>query len=143
MSVCIGIDVGTHTGLAVWDSDRFTIIETLPIHAALLRVKELFDRYAHNGNGVTVYFEDARQRTWFPKMTAAKDRARLQGAGSVKRDSTIWEDALTDWGIPFVAVAPKNNLTKMTAQYFARLTGWKGRTSEHARDAAMLVFGRK
>ena len=143
MSVCIGIDVGTHTGLAVWDGDRFTIIETLPIHAALLRVKELFDRYSFNGNGVTVYFEDARQRTWFPKMTAAKDRARLQGAGSVKRDSTIWEDALTDWGIPFVAVAPKNNMTKMTAQYFARLTGWQGRTSEHGRDAAMLVFQRK
>ena len=142
-NVSIGLDPGTHTGLAVWDGDRFTIIETLPIHAALLRVKELFDRYSFNGNGVTVYFEDARQRTWFPKMTAAKDRARLQGAGSVKRDSTIWEDALKDWGIPFVAVAPKNNMTKMTAQYFARLTGWQGRTSEHGRDAAMLVFQRK
>ena len=142
-NVSIGLDPGTHTGLAVWDGDRFTIIETLPIHAALLRVKELFDRYSFNGNGVTVYFEDARQRTWFPKMTAAKDRARLQGAGSVKRDSTIWEDALTDWGIPFVAVAPKNNMTKITPQFFRVMTGWQGRTSEHGRDAAMLVFGRK
>ena len=142
-NVSIGLDPGTHTGLAVWDGDRFTIIETLPIHAALLRVKELFDRYSFNGNGVKVYFEDARQRTWFPKMTAAKDRARLQGAGSVKRDSTIWEDALTDWGIPFVAVAPKNNMTKITPQFFRVMTGWQGRTSEHGRDAAMLVFGRK
>ena len=142
-NVSIGLDPGTHTGLAVWDGDRFTIIETLPIHAALLRVKELFDRYSFNGNGVTVYFEDARQRTWFPKMTAAKDRARLQGAGSVKRDSTIWEDALKDWGIPFVAVAPKNNMTKMTPQFFRVMTGWQGRTSEHGRDAAMLVFQRK
>ena len=142
-NVSIGLDPGTHTGLAVWDGDRFTIIETLPIHAALLRVKELFDRYSFNGNGVTVYFEDARQRTWFPKMTAAKDRARLQGAGSVKRDSTIWEDALKDWGIPFVAVAPKNNMTKITPQFFRVMTGWQGRTSEHGRDAAMLVYGRK
>ena len=145
MSVFVGIDVGVHTGLAVWDGAQrvFTEVATLPIHAALLRVKFLAEFYGCNGNGVTVYFEDARQRTWFPKMTAAKDRARLQGAGSVKRDSTIWEDALTDWGIPFVAVPPKHNITKMTPQYFARLTGYTKRTSEHGRDAAMLVFGRK
>lgn len=141
--VYIGIDTGTHTGLAVWDGDRLTAVETIPIHAALLRVKELAAFYGHNGNGVTVYFEDARLRKWYGTRTAKQDRARLQGAGSVKRDCAIWEEALSDWGIPFVAVAPKNNLTKMTAEYFRSLTGWTGRTSEHGRDAAMLVFGRK
>lgn len=142
-NVWIGIDPGVHTGVALWDGDRLTIVETLPLHAALLRVKFLAELYSFNGNGVTVVFEDARQRKWFPRMTAAKDRARLQGAGSVKRDAGIWEDFCKDYGIRYIAVAPKNNMTKTDPQFFARLTGWKARCSEHARDAAMLVFGRK
>lgn len=134
----VGIDTGKHTGLAIWDGKQFLELDTMPIHAALNRVGIL--RFSHDP--VKVYFEDARLRKWYGTHTAEKDRAKLQGAGSVKRDSSIWEDALTDWGIPFERVAPKNNITKMNADYFARLTGWTGRTSEHSRDAAMLVWGR-
>lgn len=137
----IGIDPGTHTGIAVWNRDRTALedVDTMPIHRALDYVR----RYAAGcGNDLAVYFEDARQRKWYGTRTAKEDRNKLQGAGSVKRDSTIWEDALKDWGIPFHAVAPKHNTTKMTQEFFRSLTGWKGRTSEHSRDAAMLVFGR-
>lgn len=136
---CIGIDTGKHTGFAVWDTEKrqLDFVDTIPIHEALLHVRSM----SWKGN-VEVYFEDARQRKWYGTKTAKEDRNKLQGAGSVKRDSTIWEDALKDWGIPFHAVAPKHNVTKMTPEFFRALTGWKGRTSEHARDAAMLVFGR-
>ena len=140
--VLVGLDPGTHTGLAVWNGSAFTEVTSLPLHAALLRVKELNDRLGFKGNGLTVVFEDARLRKWYGTATARQDRARLQGAGSVKRDCAIWEEALKDWGIPFAKVAPKNNYTKMTAEAFARLTGWTERTNEHGRDAAMLVWGR-
>jgi hypothetical protein len=140
--IWIGIDTGTNTGLAVWNGERFTEIATMPIHRAMERVKGHFTNALRMRDSVTVIFEDARQRKWFGRMTAQKDRARLQGAGSVKRDATIWQDFLTDYGIPFEAKAPKNNITKMSPDYFAKLTGWTGRTSEHARDAAMLVFGK-
>lgn len=135
----IGIDTGTNTGFALWDAEERRLLEVtcLPLHAALLRV------YAFEGRtDVCVCFEDARLRKWYGTRTAKEDRDKLQGAGSVKRDSAIWEDALRDWGIPFRAVAPKNNATKMTGHFFAAVTGWKGRTNEHGRDAAMLVFGR-
>lgn len=134
----IGIDPGTHTGFAVWDTEKrqLDFVDTIPIHEALLRI------WSQRHANVEVYFEDARQRKWYGTRTAKEDRNKLQGAGSVKRDSTIWEDALKDWGIPFHAVAPKHNTTKMTPEFFRSLTGWKGRTSEHSRDAAMLVFGR-
>jgi len=33
-------------------------------------------------------------------------------------------------------------MTKLTADQFKRITGWHGRTNEHGRDAAMLVFGK-
>ena len=135
----IGIDVGTHTGIAIWDGKRFEVVDAMPIHRAL--------HFVHNYtidsvDAVTVVFEDARLRKWYGTHTAEKDRAKLQGAGSVKRDSTIWEEALEDWGISFVKKAPKNNMTKLPADTFAKITGWKSRTNEHGRDAAMLVFGR-
>ena len=66
---------------------------------------------------------------------------RRQGAGSVKRDSQIWEDFLSDNGIRFEMRAPKNNTTKLSADVFKALTKWPKRTNSHERDAAMLVFG--
>lgn len=86
---------------------------------------------------ISVRFEDARQRRWYGK--AGKEQ--LQGAGSIKRDCTIWEDFLKDYGIPFQAIAPRHNRTKLNKLKFAAITGYKGQSSEHARDAAMLVFG--
>jgi hypothetical protein len=37
---------------------------------------------------------------------------------------------------------PAKGATKLDPDFFKALTGWKKRTSEHARDAAMIVFGR-
>lgn len=133
--VWIGIDTGTHTGVAVWDSARqvFLQILTLPIHRAMELVKE----YPH----ARVVFEDARKRRWYGR-DERNIQARLQGAGSVKRDCAIWEDYLTDKGIDFFAVAPHRGMTKKSEEQFRNLTGWTGRTSEHSRDAGMLVWGK-
>lgn len=85
-----------------------------------------------------VLFEDARQRKWF----GADSNAKMQGAGSVKRDASIWEEFCTDYQIAFRALPPAKGGTKLNPDYFKALTGWRGKTSEHARDAAMIVFGR-
>lgn len=143
--ICIGIDPGTHTGVAVWDSreGKFLSLETLPIHRALEKVKEMshpfwhMDRLYHDD--IQVVFEDARQRTWFGK---GDTYAKLQGAGSVKRDCSIWEDFCKDYGIPFQAKPPVKGATKVSAEYFKMISHYTGRTSEHSRDAAMLVIGR-
>lgn len=138
MAYIIGIDTGTHTGFAMWDTKGqcFVEISTLKMHQALLRVFSMREEIA------CVYFEDARLRKWYGKLTAQQDRARQQGAGSIKRDCNIWEEFLTDEGIPFRAIAPKANRTKLNAAQFQMFTGWTKKTSEHARDAAMLVFKR-
>lgn len=133
----IGIDTGTHTGLAVWDDVKRELVslETLPIHKALSRVLAI-----SGYEEVMVIFEDARQRTWFGKDK--NTNAKLQGAGSIKRDCSIWEDFLTDYEIPFRAVPPMKGCTKWDEKYFKMVTGWKGKTSNHSRDAAILVFGK-
>jgi len=137
----IGVDPGTKTGLAGWDKplQKFEFIKTLKIHRAIQVVFDLW----HLKRPIKVFVEDARLRVWFGKIKSEKeDRARLQGAGSIKRDCVIWEDFLTDYKIPFVMIPPKGNKTKLDANTFARMTGWKERTSEHSRDGGMLVFKR-
>ena len=136
--ICIGIDPGTHTGVAVWDTreGKFLSLETLPIHRALAKVQVIAEWDKKN---LQVVFEDARQRTWFGK---GDTNAKAQGAGSVKRDCSIWEDFCKDYGIPYWAKPPVKGATKVSADYFKMVSHYQGRTSEHSRDAAMLVIGR-
>lgn len=140
MTYHIGIDTGVNTGIAIWcvATKKFTEIKTVKIHVAMDIVRNLAQRH-----DVTVWIEDARQRKWIPRQPNEKaERGRREGAGSVKRDATILEDAFLDWGVKYVLVAPKNNRTKLSKKEFTALTRYAGQTSQHGRDAAMMVFGR-
>lgn len=128
----IGIDAGTRTGIAVFNTEerRLTDVKSLPIHKALDFIK-LF-----KPSNTLIRVEDARKRKWFGDRTNSK----LQGAGSVKRDCSIWEAFLKDEGFMFQMVHPIKGATKMNAQLFKTATKWGKTTNQHGRDAAMLVF---
>lgn len=133
----VGIDPGVKTGLAVWDREKkkLRIVATAGIIEAMAAVLELKDNPSEAT--IEVRFEDSRQRRWF----GSKGREALQGAGSIKRDCSIWQEFCEAHGIKFTAVPPQTGATKWTVDYFQKLTGWKKRTSEHGRDAAALVVG--
>lgn len=136
----IGIDPGDHTGVAIVRDGVLAECITLPLHRALRVVLDLWEK-RRPADPFRVVFEDARQRTWFQReRNVAEYRGKLMGAGAAKRDSRIWEEALTDWGIPFEAHKPTAGGTKWNPAYWQRVTGYTGRTSEHARDAALLVL---
>lgn len=137
----IGIDCGVETGIACWwkPKKELTSVTSCSILKAINSVKWLVS--IHPG-AIKVRVEDARLRKWIPQQKNEKaERGRREGAGSVKRDAQIWEEFLTDAGIPFELVAPKDNKTKMEAGLFKKMTGWHKPTNNHGRDAAMLVFG--
>jgi predicted RNase H-like nuclease (RuvC/YqgF family) len=139
-SYIIGIDCGVNTGFAVWmrPVKEFRIISSGTITAAMRKIMLL----KNDGIPIFVRFEDARLRKIIPRMpNESRERGRREGAGSVKRDAKVWEDWLQEEGIPYEAVAPKDNMTKLSAATFMRTTGWGESTNEHERDAAMLVFG--
>ncbi|MBD8008286.1 hypothetical protein [Acinetobacter pecorum] len=110
-------------------------VECLSITKAMQAVQEI--KAIHGKDNFKLYIEDARKRTWF---TGGKEKA--QGVGSVKRDAQIWEDWCIEQEFNYIMVHPKANATKTKADLFKKITGWTGRTNEHARDAAMLVFKR-
>lgn len=139
--IVIGIDPGVHTGLAVWDTSNRQFLD--------IRCSGIVDamRYLHSlqsdrGIGLVV-FEDARQRKWIPReKDLSQFRGRAMGAGSVKRDCSIWEEWCQTFALEYIKVPPRQGMTKFTDAHFRGLTGYDRRTNNHGRDAAMLVFGR-
>lgn len=132
----VGIDPGVHTGFAIWhlSEQRFTDVRTTGIVDAMRLIHLMRDV----GSLHSVRFEDARLRKWF----GTKGREALQGAGSIKRDCSIWQEFMDSMdGVPYLPVSPLEKGLKLNAKEFARMTKWEGRTSQHARDAAMLIYG--
>ncbi len=133
----IGIDPGVTTGVAVWDSKNalFLSIGSMSILDAIDEVSSLLLLY--DSSKVLIRIEDARKRKWFGHAGVE----RLQGAGSIKRDCSIWEEFVTKRNIKHQFVAPANIRTKLNQVQFSNLTKYTKQTNEHSRDAAMLVFG--
>jgi len=136
MRLIAGIDPGVNTGLALWDTQtrKLVDVETTNIIEAMERLRNC----KAAGSLQRIVIEDARLRTgWF----GPRAKFSQQGAGSVKRDASIWTEFAEFLGVPLKSVSPKDKGAKVNAEQFAKLTGWAGRTSEHGRDAAMLIVG--
>ncbi|WP_127846185.1 hypothetical protein [Psychroflexus aestuariivivens] len=138
-SVIVGIDPGVDTGVGLCFSNKDKDALTLPIHKAF----NLINHLVNTNEKVYVRVEDARKRKWFGKNSNSKQ----QGAGSIKRDCKIWEDFLTEvkkdhpGKFNFQMIHPVKGATKLNSKTFNQITGITKRTSNHARDAYMLVHG--
>ena len=140
----IGIDPGTNTGMCIYyrPEKRICKLSSGTLLQCLFMLKDSIWWDRINNDQVFIRMEDARLRTWIPKQaTESRERGRREGAGYVKAHCAIWEDWFKIVGIPFELVAPKNNKTKIAADYFWKLTGYDKQTNSHERDAAMLVVG--
>ena len=132
MRYLIGVDPGVKTGFAIWDTKDKQFIEI-----STLRVWEFFEAISdiHHEFDQTDYkivIEDARMR--------GVHASRAQGAGWVKVLSGQYEEYCRSLGFA-VEMRRPHRTSKMSAETFKNITKYKQRTSNHARDAAMLVFG--
>jgi hypothetical protein len=130
----VGIDPGTDTGVAVWDktAKRLTEMKT----TGIVEAQELIGIMHRAGSLGLVVFEDATLHGRRDKSPGA-----AMGAGSIRRECSIWREWLEFHGIPYRAISARQKGAKLSADQFVKLTGKAGRTSQHARDAAMTVWG--
>lgn len=141
----IGIDAGKQTGIAVWDATekKFDQLQTVDFWQVVdLLITGVDRRYCRTES--VVWVEDpGLNRPVFDKPGADNRRKTLhvaQAVGSVKRESELLIEGLNRYMYEVRAVRPSTG--KWTAKTFKKITGYPGRTSQHARDAAKLVFGR-
>ena len=128
----IGIDPGVSTGLAIWDAynEKWEGIFTLNIIKSMEKVL----KYHNKETLIEVVCEDARL------VRYKTDPIKAQGAGSIKRDCKVWEEFFVHHKIEHQFVRPKKAITKIDAKVFKMITKYDKQTSNHARDACMLVF---
>lgn len=142
----IGID--PPKGLAAYDLDKnelvklmnvtfWDIIETLDI------VRESYD--------IEVVCEAPNENApvWLGKTrhgnrALVNDRALLKAAQNVGQNKEA-AMLIVEWckrhNVKVTTQRPsKRSMTKLTAEQFNKITGWKGKSNEHTRDAAMLVW---
>lgn len=138
----LGIDPGTKTGFALYDADanggagELLRVDALDFWEAVALLE------AVAGDTAAVVVEDARRIGLYARRGergARRDRI-ARSVGMIDRDVQLWLDLCERLRLPVATVEPTRK--KWDAETFRRITGWEGRTNEHARDAGRLVFGR-
>jgi hypothetical protein len=137
--IIIGIDPGVVNGYSLYDTKEgklcvVTSGKTWQIITWLKIQQEL-------SSEIIVYIEDPT--TWRPFKGSKDQSHRLKAAGSVTARFRAILEYLEDNSINFVRVPIQGNAKKMSSDMFVKVTGWDGRTNEHGRDAALLIYGKK
>ncbi len=163
--VIIGIDVGTHTGFAVWDKTmkRFNEISQhefkknkkgIIIHRGVAEVRErvLVYHNATNVNLLCVYIEDSRKRGCSKKDPLYY--VKRKGVGDNQAQCREWEQFLSINNIPYKMIQPirhnrrffdeKGRETKSSMQhvnYCKSITGITTKIGEeHMRDGMLIAY---
>lgn len=143
--IFIGLDPGANTGLATWDSDKedLYIYPAMDFWSAVDEVFDLLNRAVEKGANVKFYIEAPHlNNPVFPnKLTGRKRDRYAMNVGSNKRDGKLWIALAEMRGWDFVAVQPTTS--KWSKKKLETITGYTGQSSEHGRDAAKIIFGRR
>lgn len=131
----IAIDPGVNTGLAIAVDGVLVDVRTCSFWEANAHIKS--ERFL--GYRVELIIEDPRGIYVPPGQ---RNPQRIKGVGSVERDAKLWIEYAEHYGIPYRTVKP-GKYRKIDAETFRKWTGWTGRTSEHARAAAMMIWNGK
>jgi hypothetical protein len=130
----MGIDPGRKTGVAVFAGGKlFGLYTTDPNGVAAM-----LDRY----NPERVIFEDSRltRSTWARGVSPAAMRKIARNVGQVDAWCSQLVDLCAARGIVAHGISPKGKGAKLTAEQFAKATGWTSRCNQHERDACMVAY---
>ncbi|GAB2540046.1 hypothetical protein [Rufibacter soli] len=144
MSIFIGIDPGSTTGVGIWYSHHKVLkLHQYKSHAeAMLSLREFVETCKSERAVPHFIIEDARLVRGNAFFASKNSSRKDQGVGYVKAYSKDWEAFCKVLGLSYDLKPPTN--TKTTPEYFESLTGLKTlKTESHKRDAGMMVLGMK
>ena len=138
----VGIDPDlVKSGVAITRAGGLVYIDALSFPELLEFVRDLLPEQPT----VIVEEVEADKTTYRRPDTNDREHARIaQNVGQVKGVKRVLVECLQAMGADVVLVKPLRDPVKKRAKkdadYFNKVTGWKGRTNEDKRDAAMLAL---
>ncbi len=135
-------------GIAVWDSSKkhFAVIRTMKKFWDLMHFLNILLRIKQRDNYVYVWVEAPHENRFLYAKRTQSGIVRDNIAINIG-ENHFAAKLIIQWcqlyGLPVTPVKPtKNTITKISSSQFKTITGYTGMTSEHGRDAAMLVYDR-
>lgn len=144
----IGIDPGVKTGFAVWDCDKrsFLFVETSDFWTVFFRVMNAPILRKEN---TLIVIEVAHYAPTFRERKGKAENLHTmsrmaRNVGQVTREAQLLVEGFRRLGYTVQEQKPlgKKKTAADDVEQFQQLTGWAERTSQHARDAARLVWGK-
>lgn len=132
MKIIIGLDPGVSTGVAVYRAGQLAHLQTIEPHE--------IDAYITEVQPARVVFEDSRlqSKVWTPAKGAAALKV-ARNIGEIDAWCRLIAAVCERQGIAAHGISPKSKGAKLTAEQFAVVTGWAGRSNQHERDAALVA----
>ena len=134
MSVIMGVDPGSNTGIALFEGGKLTTLQTIEPH----QLVEVIETVSPS----RVVFEDSRliSPTWKRGVSNAAQLKIARDVGQIDAWCRLIVATCARLQIPAHGISPKQKGAKLDAAQFTALTGWEGRSNEHTRDAAALAW---
>jgi hypothetical protein len=136
MALILGIDPGASTGVATFIDGDLVQLDTI--------TPGKIERTIRDAMPTRVVFEDSRleTRAWNARTKAAYGAAlaTARSLGQVDAWCRLITEVCGELGIPAHGISPTAKGAKVQADRFAIITGWKGSSNEHTRDAAMVAW---
>lgn len=144
-TVWIGIDPDTEkSGVAVWENKRLSIytLEFVPL-VRYLEQLAMEMRKNTSEKKVRVRLEAGwlnQKSNWHNEKSGARVSSTIgKYVGANHQTGKLITKFMDDLEIPYELVKPTNK--KVDKDFFQKVTGYKLRTNQDQRDAAMLVYG--
>ena len=134
MSVIMGIDPGSSTGIAIYRSGALVDLQTIEPFQLAETIAAI--------SPARVVFEDSRliSPTWKRGTSEAARLKIARDVGQIDAWCRLIVATCARLKIPAHGISPKHKGAKLDARQFAALTGWIGRSNEHSRDAACVAW---
>ena len=132
----IGLDPGLNAGIAIYEDGKLTELLTIePINLA-----DIFSHYS--GEPLFIVFEDSRLQShvWVPSQSKGVAANIARKIGMVDAWCYMIERYCESYDVAYMRISPKAKGEKLNAEDFKRITGWKKKSNQHERDAAMVAW---